>query len=85
MQIEFVKMQGIGNDFVVLDARPGGSAAGLILTEDQARHIADRHFGIGCDQTLIIAPSSVADITMHIMNSDGSMAAACGNGSRCNA
>ena len=83
MQIEFVKMQGIGNDFVVLDARPGGSAAGLDLTEDQARHIADRHFGIGCDQILIIAPSSVADITMHIMNSDGSMAAACGNGSRC--
>ena len=83
MQIEFVKMQGIGNDFVVLDARPGGSAAGFDLTPDQARHIADRHFGIGCDQILIIAPSSVADITMHIMNSDGSMAAACGNGSRC--
>ena len=83
MQVEFVKMQGIGNDFVVLDARPGGSAAGFDLTEDQARHIADRHFGIGCDQILIIAPSSVADITMHILNSDGSMAAACGNGSRC--
>ena len=83
MQIEFIKMQGIGNDFVVLDVRPGGSAAGLDLTKDQARHIADRHFGIGCDQILIIAPSSVADITMHIMNSDGSMAAACGNGSRC--
>lgn len=83
MQVEFVKMQGIGNDFVVLDARPGGAAAGLDLTKDQARHIADRHFGIGCDQILIIAPSSVADITMHIMNSDGSMAAACGNGSRC--
>ena len=83
MQIEFVKMQGIGNDFVVLDARPGGSAAGLDLTPAQARHIADRHFGIGCDQILIIAPSQDADITMHIMNSDGSMAAACGNGSRC--
>ena len=83
MQVEFVKMQGIGNDFVVLDARPGGSAAGLDLTPAQARHIADRHFGIGCDQILIIAPSQDADITMHIMNSDGSMAAACGNGSRC--
>ena len=83
MDMQFVKMQGIGNDFVVLDARPGGAAAGFDLTPDLARHIADRHFGIGCDQILIIAPSQDADITMHIMNSDGSMAAACGNGSRC--
>jgi len=80
-----VKMHGIGNDFVVLDARPGGSAAGLVLSQDQARHLADRHFGIGCDQILIIASADVpeADITMLIFNSDGSEAKACGNGSRC--
>lgn len=83
MQLDFVKMQGIGNDFVVLDARPGGSAAGLSLTANEARHISDRHFGIGCDQILIIAPSQNADITMQILNSDGSKANACGNGSRC--
>ena len=83
MQLDFVKMQGIGNDFVVLDARPGGSAPGLSLTANEARHISDRHFGIGCDQILIIAPSQNADITMQILNSDGSKANACGNGSRC--
>jgi len=85
MELDFVKMHGIGNDFVVLDARPGGSAAGLILSQDQARHLADRHFGIGCDQILIIASADAAeaDITMLILNSDGSEAKACGNGSRC--
>ena len=85
MELDFVKMHGIGNDFVVLDARPGGSAAGLVLSQDQARHLADRHFGIGCDQILIITSADVpeADITMLILNSDGSEAKACGNGSRC--
>ena len=106
MQLEFVKMNGLGNDFVVLDARQNKGLldarqnkglldarheAGMLdardqaitLTANQARYIADRHFGIGCDQILIIAPSDVADITMHILNSDGSVAAACGNGSRC--
>jgi len=85
MELDFVKMHGIGNDFVVLDARPGGSAAGLVLSGEQARHLADRHFGIGCDQILIIAPTDTpeADITMLILNSDGSEAKACGNGSRC--
>ena len=85
MELDFVKMHGIGNDFVVLDARPGGSAAGLVLSQDQARHLADRNFGIGCDQILIIASADVpeADITMLILNSDGSEAKACGNGSRC--
>ena len=79
MELQFVKMNGIGNDFVVLDAR----GQSLDLTPDQARYIADRNFGIGCDQILIIAPSDHADITMHILNSDGSIAGACGNGSRC--
>lgn len=79
MQLNFVKMNGIGNDFVVLDARDQV----IDLTSAQARYIADRHFGIGCDQILIIAPSAHADIKMLILNSDGSEAAACGNGSRC--
>ena len=97
MAMNFVKMNGIGNDFVVLDARQDKGLLdarqdkGLLdargqdinLTRDEARFIANRHFGIGCDQILIIAPSDKADITMHILNSDASIAAACGNGSRC--
>lgn len=79
MELNFVKMNGIGNDFVVLDARVND----IRLSPRQAKHIADRHFGIGCDQILIIAPSDRADIKMIILNSDGSEAAACGNGSRC--
>ncbi len=79
MQLNFVKMNGIGNDFVVLDARHQA----IDLTPDQARYIADRHFGIGCDQILIMAPSDIADIAMLILNSDGSEARACGNGRRC--
>lgn len=79
MELQFVKMNGIGNDFVVLDAR----SQSIDLSIDQARYIADRNFGIGCDQILIIAPSDAADITMLILNSDGSEAGACGNGSRC--
>jgi diaminopimelate epimerase len=79
MELQFVKMNGIGNDFVVLDARDHP----ISLSPDQARYIADRHFGIGCDQILMITPSDQADITMVILNSDGSEAAACGNGGRC--
>ncbi|MCE2516898.1 MAG: diaminopimelate epimerase [Alphaproteobacteria bacterium] len=79
MELNFVKMNGIGNDFIVLDAR----ARAIELSSRQAAYLADRHFGIGCDQILIIAPSDVADIKMIILNSDASVAAACGNGSRC--
>ena len=79
MKLQFLKMNGIGNDFIVFDARDQD----INLTRDEARYIADRHFGIGCDQILIIAPSDRADITLHILNSDGSQASACGNGSRC--
>lgn len=79
MELNFVKMNGIGNDFVVLDARVND----IRLSPRQAMHIADRHFGIGCDQILIIAASDRADLKMIILNSDGSEAAACGNGSRC--
>ncbi|OAN50281.1 diaminopimelate epimerase [Paramagnetospirillum marisnigri] len=82
----FVKMHGLGNDFVVLDAR----SRALDLTPERIRAIADRRTGIGCDQLVVIAPpqtgsngSSVSDATMLIHNSDGSEVAACGNATRC--
>jgi diaminopimelate epimerase len=75
----FVKMHGLGNDFVVIDARAGA----LSMTKARARAIADRHEGIGCDQLILIEPSPVADIRMRIWNNDGSEVEACGNASRC--
>ena len=77
----FLKMHGLGNDFVVLDAR--GDA--LALDAKAARAIADRHLGVGCDQLLILERprSPEADIFMRIRNADGGEVAACGNGTRC--
>ena len=77
----FVKMHGLGNDFVVLDARRHA----LALHERTARAIADRHRGVGCDQVLVIEPprSRGADVFMRIRNPDGGEAEACGNGTRC--
>jgi diaminopimelate epimerase len=79
--LPFLKMHGLGNDFVVLDARH----ARLALGEKAARAIADRHTGVGCDQLLIIEPprQQSADVFMRILNADGSEAEACGNGTRC--
>ncbi|NQU58338.1 MAG: diaminopimelate epimerase [Rhodospirillales bacterium] len=79
--LSFTKMHGIGNDFVVIDARQQR----LDLSRAQARAIADRHTGIGCDQLLVIeAPRDEhADAFMRIYNTDGSDAEACGNGTRC--
>lgn len=81
MLVRFTKMHGIGNDFVVLDLisqryRP---------QVEHMRHIADRHFGIGCDQILIIEPpeSSHNDFRYRIFNADGSEVEQCGNGARC--
>tara|TARA_R110000868_G_scaffold166368_5_gene400371 strand:+ start:1736 stop:2584 length:849 start_codon:yes stop_codon:yes gene_type:complete len=77
---EFRKMHGLGNDFVVLDAR----AAVVTLTPDSAKAIADRRTGIGCDQILIIEPArNGGDAFMAIRNADGGVVASCGNGSRC--
>ncbi|MEQ8193826.1 MAG: diaminopimelate epimerase [Rhodospirillales bacterium] len=80
-QLAFVKMHGLGNDFVVLDAR----ARALALTDAQARAIADRHLGVGCDQVIVIEPArnGAADAFMRIRNADGGEVAACGNASRC--
>ncbi len=77
----FVKMHGLGNDFVVIDARQEAFAP----TEDQSRLIADRRFGIGCDQFIIIEKSQNPDATafMRIKNADGSEVGACGNATRC--
>lgn len=77
----FTKMHGLGNDFVVFDA----TVQPLILSPEQARHIADRHTGIGCDQILIVDPSDepAVDFGYRILNSDGSESGQCGNGARC--
>jgi diaminopimelate epimerase len=76
-QVAFVKMHGTGNDFVVLDNRTGS------LPPLNWRKLADRHFGIGCDQIVVLEASSAADVFMRIFNADGSEAGACGNASRC--
>jgi diaminopimelate epimerase len=75
----FRKMNGLGNDFVVLDAR----ASRIDLDPASARRIADRTDGIGCDQVIIIEPSGQADAFMRILNADGSEVEACGNATRC--
>ena len=77
----FLKMHGLGNDFVVLDAR--GHA--LDLTPPRRRAIADRRLGVGCDQLIVLEPPTEpdADVFMRIYNPDGSEAQACGNATRC--
>jgi diaminopimelate epimerase len=77
---EFRKMHGLGNDFVVLDAR----RQDLPITPARAAAIADRHRGIGCDQFIVMEPPGPgADVFMRIRNPDGSEAGACGNATRC--
>ncbi len=77
----FTKMHGLGNDFVVFDAR----AAALPLTDAKVRALADRHTGIGCDQLIILEPprAGLADVFMRIRNADGGEVNACGNATRC--
>ena len=77
---EFLKMHGLGNDFVIFDWRRGGVET---VSAAAARALADRRRGIGCDQILVIRPSDKADIRMDILNHDGSLSGACGNGTRC--
>ena len=77
--IPFRKMNGLGNDFVVLDAR----ARALPLGADALRAIADRKEGIGCDQIIALEPSRRADVFMRIWNADGGEVGACGNAARC--
>jgi diaminopimelate epimerase len=81
MLIPFSKMQGLGNDFVVLD----GVTRALRLSTEQVRRIADRHFGVGCDQVLLVERSSTpgTDFRYRIFNADGGEVEQCGNGARC--
>ncbi|WP_338504384.1 diaminopimelate epimerase [Sphingomonas kaistensis] len=76
---QFHKMHGLGNDFVILDARDEP----LAMTEALARHIADRREGVGCDQLILLEPSASADLKMRIFNADGSEVESCGNATRC--
>lgn len=79
--IPFVKMHGLGNDFVILDARPRP----LDLSPETIRAVADRRRGVGCDQFIVIEPArnAVSDAWMSIFNPDGSESGACGNATRC--
>ena len=81
MRLNFTKMHGLGNDFVVLD----GIRQTLSLTPDHIRKIADRRFGIGCDQVLVVerAQNAGVDFRYRIYNSDGGEVENCGNGARC--
>lgn len=81
MKLKFSKMHGLGNDFVVLD----GIRQQISLTPEQLRYLADRHFGVGCDQILLVeAPSQPGiDFRYRIFNADGSEVEQCGNGARC--
>jgi diaminopimelate epimerase len=81
MLLKFTKMQALGNDFVVLDA----VTHPITLRPEQLRHLADRHFGVGCDQILQVEPPREPGIDFHyrIFNADGGEVEQCGNGARC--
>lgn len=81
MNLKFTKMQGIGNDFVVVDAY----TSPLALSAEQIRYIADRHFGVGCDQLLMVERPTQdnVDFRYRIFNADGGEVEQCGNGARC--
>lgn len=81
MQLRFTKMHGLGNDFVVIDA----INQRIDLRAEQIRFIADRHFGVGCDQLLLVEnPTNPdADFKYRIFNADGGEVSQCGNGARC--
>ncbi|HEY6281170.1 MAG TPA: diaminopimelate epimerase [Burkholderiales bacterium] len=81
MLLKFTKMHGLGNDFVVFD----GISQCVTLTSEQCRKIADRHFGVGCDQILVVekATHDGVDFRYRIFNADGEEVEQCGNGARC--
>jgi diaminopimelate epimerase len=81
MRLRFTKMHGLGNDFVVID----GVSQDLALSPEQFRFLADRHFGVGCDQILLVETATRPDIDFRyrIFNADGGEVQQCGNGARC--
>ena len=79
MRRPFRKMHGLGNDFVIFDARE----TPLEMDGERARVLADRRTGIGCDQLIVLESSTTADVRMRIWNADGGEVEACGNAARC--
>lgn len=81
MKLRFTKMQGAGNDFVVIDA----TRAPIPLSHAQIQHIANRYFGVGCDQLLMVESTTTpgVDFRYRIFNADGGEVEQCGNGARC--
>ena len=81
MRLRFTKMHGLGNDFVVFD----GISQAVALSAEQCRRIADRHFGVGCDQILLVEKPARDDVDFRyrIFNADGGEVEQCGNGARC--
>lgn len=77
--MNFKKMHGLGNDFVILDQRAGRA----LFDPEQIQMICDRRHGVGCDQLIVMEPSETADFFMRIYNPDASEAEACGNATRC--
>lgn len=77
--MRFLKMHGLGNDFVILDQRDGATP----LAPETIRLLADRRRGVGCDQVIVLEPSKKADFFMRVYNLDASEAEACGNATRC--
>lgn len=83
MNISFVKMHGIGNDFIVIDCRDKAVSRQLSAISKLSKKLCDRRFGIGADQILLLHDSDRADFRMSIFNADGSEVEMCGNGIRC--
>ena len=81
--LPFRKMHGAGNDFVIIDARPGQGSGVAALTPALARVIGDRHRGVGFDQLAVLHDHDGADVEIRFWNADGSRAGACGNATRC--
>jgi diaminopimelate epimerase len=81
--LPFMKMHGLGNDFVVIDSRGRGADAAGVTTPALARALGDRNRGVGFDQLAEIRDSDAADVALDFWNSDGSRAGACGNATRC--
>jgi diaminopimelate epimerase len=83
--LPFTKVEGLGNDFVVVDLRAGASSkeAAAVQDPEVVRKVCDRHFGVGADGVLAILPSAGGDARMRVLNADGSEAEMCGNGIRC--
>jgi diaminopimelate epimerase len=77
--VNFIKMNGLGNDFVIIDKRKEA----FEIDSNKAKIISYRRFGIGCDQVILLEPSDKADIFMRIINADGGEISACGNATRC--